>query len=292
MGHWCDGVEDDGVGAGFAQDVDPDAVAVDGDPDHVQPGRARGREGIIDRRGVLERDPSRPGGGQHADEQRDALRVTRADHDLAGMGHGAADPVQVVGDRRPQLRHAAAGQVAEQLVRRGGERPADRAQPRGPREAGHVGAAVAEVDPRRGLAGQPEPGRDRGRSGRHLRVSPRPAGQVTLRGELLVGLDHHAAGDAEVGGQHPRGRQRRAARQPPGADRVPDRGLDLPVQWSPRVVVEHNEDPGIGPGFIHRTGSYRQDRFLSGSSYANVVPAPSATKAAPSPHPPATKASE
>jgi hypothetical protein len=39
--------------------------------------------------------------------------------------------------------------------------------------------------------------------------------------------------------------------RPPG----PDRGLDLPVQRDRRIVVQHDVNAGIGPGFIHRTGS-------------------------------------
>ena len=231
----------DGVGAGSGEQVDPDAVPVHRDPDDLEPGRPRGGQGVVTRGGVLQREPPRARRRQHADEQRDALRVPGADHDLVRLGHGAADPVQVAGDRRPQLRHAAARQVAEQVVRRAGQRAADRAQPRGAGEAGHVGAAVAQVDPRRGLAGQPEPGHGRGRAGRHLGIAARVAGQVALGRELLVGLDHHAAGDAQVGGQHPGGRQGRAARQPPGADRVPDRGLDLPVQRDPGVALERRQ---------------------------------------------------
>jgi hypothetical protein len=172
------GRQHDGVGAGFLQHVHPDAVAVDRYPGHLEPGRPRGRQGVVSGGGVLEREPLGTRGGQHPDEQGDALRVAGADHDLVGLGQGAADPVQVVGDSGPQLRYAAARQVAEQVVRRGCERPADRAQPRGPGEAGHVGAAVAQIDPRRYRAGQLKSGRGPGRAGRYLGVSARVAGQV------------------------------------------------------------------------------------------------------------------
>ncbi len=191
--------QDDGIGLAVPQQVDPDAVTVDRDPDHLEPGRACGREGVVTGGRVLQRQPFRARGGQHVDEQRHALRVAGADHHVIRFGHGAANPVQVAGQRRAQLRHAAPGQVAEHLVRGVSERTADGPQPRGPGEAGHVGAAVTEVDGRLGLARRTQRRGRRSRSGRHLRVPARTAAQVPLGGQLLVGLDHDPAGDAEVG---------------------------------------------------------------------------------------------
>ena len=59
--------------------------------------------------------------------------------------------------------------------------------------------------------------------------------------------------------------------QPPGADRVADRRLDLPVQRDRRVGPEHDQQLRIGPGFSHRTGPYHQDRFPAGSRCSHQV---------------------
>ncbi len=41
------GGQDDGVGIGFPQHVDPDAVMVDGHSDYLEPGGSRRREGVV-----------------------------------------------------------------------------------------------------------------------------------------------------------------------------------------------------------------------------------------------------
>ena len=65
----------------------------------------------------------------------DRLGVAVADDDRLGVGRRAAHAVEVVGERRAQLRRAAAVEVAEALVGGLGEHPADGAQPGGPRES-------------------------------------------------------------------------------------------------------------------------------------------------------------
>ncbi len=257
--------QDHGVGVSFPQYVDQDAVTVDGYSDYLEPGGSRCREGVVAGRRVLQHESLRAGGSQYPDKQSYALRVSGGDHDVIRVSERTADPVQVVRDRRPQLRHAASGQVAEDVVRRGGECAADRPQPRCPGETGHVRAAIAQVDSRRLGAGQAQRCHQRRRASRYLRVPAGMAGQIALGRQLLVGLDHNATRDAKVVGQNARGRQRRAARQPPGANRVTDRRGDLPVQRSPLAPAEHDEQSRIGPGSVHRTGPYQQDRFLAGS---------------------------
>ena len=77
-----------------------------------------------------------PRAGEHPDQQarwpgRSRCRSRRC----PGCAVGAAHPVEVAGERRPQLGGAAArSSVAEPVVRRLGQHPADRAQPRGARE--------------------------------------------------------------------------------------------------------------------------------------------------------------
>ena len=132
-----------------------------------------------------------------------------------GPGRRAAHAVEVRRERVVQRRSAAAAHVAE--LRRGhvGEHAPQRAQPRGSRELRAVGAARAEVDPRRPVGGGGR-WRSAGSSGPiATRVyPPGPAGQVALGDELLVGLDDDAARDPELVGEPARGRQRGAARQP------------------------------------------------------------------------------
>ena len=41
------GRQDHGVGAGFGQDVSPDAVVVDGHPDDLEPGCPGGGQGVV-----------------------------------------------------------------------------------------------------------------------------------------------------------------------------------------------------------------------------------------------------
>ena len=192
-----------------------DPVASDRDADDVQAGRARRRRASSSADGSSTASRRAAGAASTCEQQRDALGVAVADHDVSGRPR-AADPVEVVGERRAQLGHAAAVEVAEALVRRLGEHPADRAQPGGPRELARrrrgrsrsrppAGRAAGPAAARRGAAvadAVPRPG-----------CSRRPAGQVALGDELLVGLDDDAAGDAQIGGEGAGRRQRRASRQ-------------------------------------------------------------------------------
>ncbi len=104
------------------------------------------RPGVVGGRRVLHRQPRRAAGGQHPHQQRHRLRVAVGDEDRLGVGAGAADPVEVGGERRPQLGRAAAVEVAEPVVGRLGEDAAHRPQPCRARERREVAAAVAEVD--------------------------------------------------------------------------------------------------------------------------------------------------
>jgi hypothetical protein len=70
------GRQDDGVGIGFPQHVDPDAVTVDGHAGNLEPGGSRCREGVVTGRGVLQRKSLRASGRQHLDKQSYALRVS------------------------------------------------------------------------------------------------------------------------------------------------------------------------------------------------------------------------
>ena len=142
------GREDQGVGVRAVERVDADAVFVDGHADDLQPGRARERKRVVVCRRVFEREPPRAGARERLDEQRDALGVAVADHDVVRPGRRASHAIEVRRERLVQRRGAAAAHIAELPVGRVGEHAPQRAQPGRSREPRAVGLAWAEVDPR------------------------------------------------------------------------------------------------------------------------------------------------
>ncbi len=113
-----------------------------------------------------------------------------------------------------------------------------------------------------GRAGTPRAGRERGGGGDHPRPGPAVPGQLAVLDQALVGLGDHAAGHAQLLGQHPGGREPAADGQPAVADGGAQ-VLGQPVgQAAGRGVgpVELEEvGPGYGPanlaaiGPVHRT---------------------------------------
>lgn len=79
------------------------------------------------------------------------------------------------------------------------------------------------------------------------RVSRHPGGravatgEVSLGHELLIGLDHDAARQAELRGQRTGRREGGAGRQPAAADRGTELMLELTVERSGVVASEPNE---------------------------------------------------
>ena len=149
------------------------------------------------------------------------LGVAARDHDARGVGDHAADAAEVVGER---LRGASRGRSSR---RTGGRRRASSRAPRGSRAArrragssrrrGRWGGSRSA-----GAAAARAPASARSRRPRrvgHARARALPQAQVALGGELAVGVDHHAARDAELAGEVARGRDgaRRACSAPCGS---------------------------------------------------------------------------
>ncbi len=259
--------QDHGVGVAGAQRLDADPVVLDRQADEGEAGGPGGGHRVVAGGRVLDRQAGGARGGQHLDHQRDTLGVPGAHHHAVRLGRGAADPVEVVGQGRPERRHAAAGRVAEGVVGGPAEHPAQRAQPGRTREVRDIGTAVAEVHQR--TRGRPGGGVAGGHAGRADTVRDRrraagPRHQIALGGQLLIGLDDDPAGHAEIDGEHPAGRHRGAGGEPPGADGIPHRRLDLAVQRPGRGPVQLDQQCRIGTRSGHRTGPYSEDRSVSG----------------------------
>jgi hypothetical protein len=85
-------------------------------------------------------------GGENLQQQRDPLRVAIGDDGVLRPGHGAANAVEIVGERLPQSARALPIRIAEALVRRLAQHPANRAEPGLAGEGANVGAAIELAD--------------------------------------------------------------------------------------------------------------------------------------------------
>ncbi len=154
-----------------------------------------------------------------------------ADDHLVGVGDDTANPTEVLGDGAAQLRQAARVDVAEVSVGKGVEGGTCRPQPCRPRKGGELGDARPEVDDGRCRTRCRDHGAIRAdRGGVDDGAGALAGEQVALGEQLVVGGDDDAAGDAEIGRQCSRRWQRRARRQPSGADRVAQPAFDLGAQ--------------------------------------------------------------
>ena len=169
------GRDDQGVGREPVQRLGLQAVAPDGNGHELDPMRLGDRPRVVVGGRVLNGQAPRAAGGEHLDHEPDPLSVAGRDDDVLGRRRGAADAVQVRGERDAQLEHAVAVEIAEAVAGGLREHPADRAQPRGARERGHVGAAVAEVDDGRRFRRQ----RERGPQRRRRRATMPSAARAT-----------------------------------------------------------------------------------------------------------------
>jgi AhpD family alkylhydroperoxidase len=88
--------------------------------------------------------------------------------------------------------------------------------------------------------------------------APLPGGQVAFGDELAVGLADRAAGQADVMGKGPAGRQPRAWLQPATPDRLAQPGLQRRSAPEPGVELDQQVKPWNrnGPRFLHQSGSY------------------------------------
>ncbi len=127
-----------------------------------------------------------------------------------------------------------------------------RPQPCGSRKGGELGDARQKVDDGRNLTGCGDHGTigaDRG--GVDDGAGALAGEQVALGEQLVVGSDDDSTGDAEVGRQCSRRWQRRARRQPSGADRVTQPAFDLGTQAARPGTVELDQQ-------VRRSGTHRR----------------------------------
>ncbi|WP_368666337.1 hypothetical protein [Micromonospora sp. BL4] len=92
------GRQHDGVRVGLFQLLDENAVRPDRDADHLQAGGSRDGADVVVRGWVLDGQPAGAARRQHLEQQRDALAIATADHDVLPAGQRAAGPVEVIGE--------------------------------------------------------------------------------------------------------------------------------------------------------------------------------------------------
>ena len=178
-------------------------------------------------------------------------------HHVLGGGGGGAHPPQVGGELGAQLRHPARVAVVEPVVRHRGEHVPYRGEPPLPGEHRQIRrgrpVAVVRPPPVRGRERPPAragpPGPDAVRAvprravavtgvavralvtghgeRRHPGARAHPGDEEALGDELLVRLDHHAPGQAEVAGELAGGGEPLAGAEAAGADRVAQPAGDL-----------------------------------------------------------------
>jgi hypothetical protein len=238
--------------------VDPETVVVDGDRPPFEPG-GRDRRPVFRIRRVLDRDRPDAPAAEGLGREREALGEARDDDHAVRIRGGSPDAVQVGREGRPQLGHPLAALVGEPIARRGGEDPAERPEPDGPRELADLRPARPEIEHdgrrRRESAGGLRRRSDGGRSGDARRATT-AAHQVALGGQLLVRLDDDPARDAELRRERAGRRQHHARAEPAVPDRRTQRPLQPTVEWVRRAAVEIQKQLQVrtGPGSCHRTG--------------------------------------
>ncbi len=221
---------DDGVGGAGLKRADVEALAVDRDRRHAQPGLLDDQPLRMPAR-VLQSDILDAVGAQPAARERQSLAKARADDQVLGIGRRAADAAEVVSQRLAQLGHAARVAVADRIQRGLAPGTAQRAQPPLPGEAGQIRKTWSEVVGELRLQRWcRRPGRLRADPAGDLDGGALPGLQIALGHKLLIGRGDHAARDAELRSQPAARRQPCAGRQAPVADRVAHGALDLLVQ--------------------------------------------------------------
>ena len=258
-GRLVGGRDEHGVGARRDDGADVDAALVDRDRHDLDPAvadqLARARVAR-----VLDRDPPRAAGAQHAADERHRLGDAAADHDPLGRRLHAADAAQVGGQRGAQPRVPAGRRVAEVGVGHLAQRAPLGRGPGRAREERQVRGSGPQVVARRrrrrlGRAG----GGDRRPRG-HARRGAAVDREIALGRELPVRLHHHPARDAELGRQRAARGQPVARRQPPGAHAVAQLRLELRVQ-RPRAAPHGDEQLArTGPVHLPHSGPVQRTR--------------------------------
>jgi hypothetical protein len=181
-------------------------------------------------RRVLDGDPLSAGDPKGPSGQRERVADAGAHNDVARRRAYAAHARQVLGQHPAQrrgaehvgvLEHAGVG-VAQDRPHRGSPARARKQQRIGPAGAQIVARPDRRGRRRRGGHVRRHRGDAVGRAGARL--------EPTLGAQLRVGLHHHSARDAEIGGKPPRGGQEVTGAQPARADRLAQAGLQALVQ--------------------------------------------------------------
>jgi hypothetical protein len=228
-----------GTRPGGAERADVDPAPVDRHGRDRAPGPVDDR--AVERQaGVLHGDCGSAGRGERPDEQAEGVVGAAAHDHLVGLGDNTAGPGQVAGQRRPQLDTAPGARVVEGVGRAVPQHRPDGPRPVARREHRQVGCPGAQVDPGRCRCRHRGRRRGRGHGGGDDRAAARPGGQVALDDKLVVGVDHRAPGEPEVGCELARRGQRLARRQPPVADGGPQRLLDAAPAPAGHVDIEQH----------------------------------------------------
>ncbi len=182
---------------------------------------------------VLDRDSAGAAPAQRLPHGHEPVGDAAAYDHVLGLDDHRARPRQVSGHGVAQLCGAAVWSVGEPHVGQLSQRPVKRRPPAAARKRVVVGLAGPEV------VAIPKPGRldDRAPGGNPPRSWERgdagrrsaPGRQVALRDQLRVAVDHDSARHAQLVGQQPARRERRAGREPSRANRDPQRVLELPA---------------------------------------------------------------
>ena len=217
-------------GGAAAERADVDALVVDRDGQPDGAGRPQQGVGPLAVR-VLDGQGDRAGPGQGADDQVEALGDAVHHDQAAGRDVGGPDPAEVGRQLGRELGDAAGVAVAQRLVGEHVQDLADRGQPGPAGEGREVGRAHPQVVADLVLDGRAGHGRAGGRrrllDAGDLGARALAGDHEALGGELLVGLDDHAAARPEVAGQGSAGRQPDAAGQAARPDRGPQLAGDL-----------------------------------------------------------------
>ena len=250
---------EDGVGPCALEPVDLQPFVIDLERLDVEAGRGDHQPGLRLPR-VLGRHGARAAVGEDLDHEAERLREPGGHDDVGRVGARAAHAIEVGGQGRPELRDAAALEVAQPVVRRLRERVADGAKPDRAGELADVGTARAEVE---GERSRGDRGHVRGReatAGGDSGGTSRAAREIPLGDELLVGLDDDAARRAELFGEGSRRRQRRPGAEAAAPDGVAEAVLELAMERLGRRAVERQEEleRRTGPRSWHRTGPYQR----------------------------------
>jgi hypothetical protein len=214
--------------------------------------------------GILARDPPAAAVLHDLDDEAERLGEAVTDDDVIRDRTRSADAIEVTRERIAKFFCATQVEVAEPIARSLVHHPPDGLHPCLAGELRDVRTTVAEVDPERIEAGGHRRTRPswlrcvlrRAQAAGDAGSAARAARQVALGDELLVGLDDHPSGQAQLVREGAGRGERRAGRQATRSDRAPELQLELPMERRGIVAAKLDEELAgrTGPRSRHRTG--------------------------------------